>query len=84
MRSPNHLTTLTCLLIVLTAVGNAWGERQSTRDDGSEDLPRPVNQDSWGDEERNEDSWTWFGMGYESRTPGAGNLAATGNRKNDN
>lgn len=84
MQSPNQITSLTCVLVMLAAVGNAWGDRQFTRDDGSKESPRLVNQSSWGDEEQTEDSWTWFGMGYESRTPGSPNLASTGARKSDN
>jgi hypothetical protein len=65
-------------------VGNAWGDRQITRVDSSEESPRLTSQDSWGDEEHGDDSWTWFGMGYESRVPGTGNIASTGARKSDN
>jgi hypothetical protein len=84
MQSPNQITSLSCVIILLAAVGNAWGDRQITRDDGSEDSPQLVNQDGWGEEEQGDDSWTWFGMGYEYRTPGTGNIAATGARKSDN
>lgn len=83
MQSPNQITSLTCVLVMLAAVGNAWGDRQVTREDGSEDPPQ-LNQESWGEEEQTDDSWTWFGMGYESRVPGTGNIASTGARKSDN
>jgi hypothetical protein len=65
-------------------VGNAWGDGRITRDDSSEDSPRLDNHDSWGEEEHSDDSWTWFGMGYESRMPSSRNIASTGARKNDN
>ena len=68
---------------MIAAVGNAWGDGQTTRDDSSEDPPQ-LNQESWGEEEQSDDSWTWFGMGYESREPGTGSIASTGAHKSDN
>ena len=84
MQRQARFKSLACLFVMLTAVGNAWGDRQFTRDDSSGDSPQRINVDSWGDEEPPEDSWTWFGMGYESRKPGAGPIAASGARKSDN
>jgi hypothetical protein len=82
MKLQAQLKSLAYLLVMLTAVGNAWGDRQITRDDSSNDSPQRVNNmDSWGEEEQTNDSWTWFGMGYESRIPGSESIAATGIRK---
>jgi hypothetical protein len=81
MQLQAQLKPLAYLLVMLTAVGNAWGDRQITLDGSSKDSPQRVNMDSWGEEEQTNDSWTWFGMGYESRTPGSESIAATGVHK---
>ena len=81
MQPQSQLIKLIFLCVMLATVGNAWGERQFTRDDSSDDSSQQVDIDSWGDEERTDDSWTWFGMGYELRTPVSRSIATTGIRR---
>jgi hypothetical protein len=82
MQTPAQ-TVLTSLLAMLMVMGNAWGEREFTRDDSSDTSPQLANIEGWGVEEESDDPWTWFGMGYESRKPGSGIATATGAQKSD-
>lgn len=70
-------------LAVSLAAGNARGAEETSGTPATDDTaPRASNMESWQEEDR-KDSWTWFGMGYESRksisqTPGPTNPGTPG------
>lgn len=81
MHTPSQ-SVLTSLLAIIMAMGNAWGEKQVTGDNDLNTSPQYANIESWGEEDEDE-TWTWFGMGYESRRPGSGIATSSGAQKSD-
>lgn len=84
MRStfPVYILALTLCL----PLGNVWCA-EAIEDVAGNDVtapgPKTSNMESWQEDER-KDSWTWFGMGYESRrassTPQGSPAAGTGGK----
>jgi hypothetical protein len=79
------LKQLITSLILCLALGQgyAWAEETpvSATDDVTEDTSTVSHVEAWEDETSQDDDWTWFGMGYESRkssmeVQGPGNPAA--------
>lgn len=67
MRPTFHIGIFSLALIM--ASSNAWSA-EAIEDTAGKDVndhrPQTSNMDSWQEDERR-NSWTWFGMGYESR-----------------
>lgn len=84
MRSAKPIICLIYVLILFASVGNAWGERQVARNVSAGDSPQRIEQDGWEEEDPPDESWTWFGMGYESRKPSIDGIASNRIRKADN
>ena len=63
-------TVYLCILAlaVSLAAGNVLGAEDTSGASGTDDNApgTATNMESWQEEDR-KDSWTWFGMGYESR-----------------
>lgn len=73
MRSEQLLLTL--LLFLALAAGSAWADEAPV--DSSEDTSRPSNIEGWDvDPQEEEDNWTFFGIGFESRQAISGQNAA--------
>jgi hypothetical protein len=73
------------ILILALGLNNAWAEEGGVAVDEAPGDTTPVSHiDGWEEESSPEDTWTWFGMGYESRNSGmemtqgvAGSAAST-------
>jgi hypothetical protein len=80
MKSIMHRTAYLSLLALAVSLASAnvrGAEETGNTPVIEEAAPRTSNMDSWQDEESRKGSWTWFGMGYESRRSAA-SVAAPG------
>ena len=58
-------------LLITFGMNGAWAEENASVTSDEGDKPPVSAIETWEEEEPvHEDSWTWFGMGFESRTSG--------------
>lgn len=86
MHRTAYLSLLT-LAISLASANVRGAEETGNTPVTEETAPRTSNMESWQDEEERKGSWTWFGMGYESRrsatsvtAPGGGGTGGGGGK----
>ena len=63
---------LSLALALSLATVNAWGDEEAAVEEESDTTTESSNIEGWV-EEQEDHTWTWFGMGYESRREAASN-----------
>ena len=71
---------LSLTLALCLAAVNARGDEETAADEETDTTTEPSNIEGWEEEDPENENWTWWGMGYESRRPSVGPGSSGGKR----